>query len=300
MGSVGRSIGGFVEDFTGINTGGDSAADRATRAQQTATNSANDMQRYMFEQQRADQEPWRQTGTTALKDLAGGDFQRDFTMADFEADPGYQFRMAEGAKALERSAAARGGLNSGATLKALTKYGQDFASNEYNNAYNRFNADRDRRFNRLSSLAGLGQTANTQVGQAGQNYANNVSNNTLNMGNAQAAGAINQGNRRVAFGNQLMENASTGMFMASDERLKTNVEMISKEDLAEMKKHLKPYKFNYVDEALGEGDWVGVMAQDLEKSKLGRTLVETDANGFKRVNMKKAVSVFLASMATEG
>lgn len=111
-------------------------------------------------------------------------------MADFNADLGYAFRMSEGQKAIERSAAARGGLNSGATMKALTRFGQDTASSEFNNAYNRFNADRDRRYNRLSSLAGLGQTAQAQVNQAGMNYGNNVSSNLVGMGNAAAAAKI--------------------------------------------------------------------------------------------------------------
>jgi hypothetical protein len=115
---------------------------------------------------------------------------RNFTNADFQKDPGYDFRMQEGQKALERSAAARGGLQSGGTLKSLARYGQDYASNEFNNAYNRFNNDRSNRFNRLSSLAGVGQTANTQIGAAGQNYANQFGQNTMGAANAAGAAGI--------------------------------------------------------------------------------------------------------------
>lgn len=123
-----------------------------------------------------------------------GDLNRDFTLADFTKDPGYQFRLDEGRKALEASAAARGMLLSGATLKELDRYNQDFASGEYSNAYNRFNADRTTRFNRLASLAGVGQTSLQQTGQQGQQTANNIAENQLAAGNARAAGAIGQGN----------------------------------------------------------------------------------------------------------
>lgn len=123
-----------------------------------------------------------------------GDFNRSFSMADFQADPGYAFRMAEGQKALERSASARGSLFSGGQLKALTRYGQDMGSQEYGNAYNRWNNDQTTRFNRLATLAGIGQTATSQLGQAGQNFANNQSNLLGQLGNAQAAGTVGAAN----------------------------------------------------------------------------------------------------------
>lgn len=129
---------------------------------------------------------------------------RGFTNDDFVKDPGYEFRMAEGQKALERSAAARGGLQSGGTLKALSKYGQDYASNEYGNAYNRFNTDRSNRFSRLSSIAGLGQTANAANSQASQNYSRNVGDNMMGaanaQGSAQIAGASAWGNALTGIG----------------------------------------------------------------------------------------------------
>jgi len=123
-----------------------------------------------------------------------GDLNRKFTLADFEQDPGYQFRLNEGTKALQASAAARGGLNSGATLKALTRYGQDYGSNEYEKSYNRYNSDQTNRFNRLATLAGIGQTANASNSQSNQNYANNVSQNQMAAGNAQAAGTVGRAN----------------------------------------------------------------------------------------------------------
>ena len=175
------------------------AAKNATNAQTDAANNASNTQLAMFNKTNELQEPWRQAGMGSLNQLtagtaAGGDLNRDFTMADFNADPGYAFRMREGQRALESSAAARGGLLSGGTGKALVNYGQQAGSQEYGNAYNRFNADRDRRFNRLSSIAGLGQTATRDVSQAGMNTGNNIANNQMAIGNAQSAGSIAQGN----------------------------------------------------------------------------------------------------------
>jgi hypothetical protein len=293
-------VGGFIEDATGINMGGNSSADRALRAQQQAADQAAATQRYIFDTTRADQEPWRQSGMRALSGMENGDFQRDFTAADFQKDPGYDFRMSEGMKAIERSAAARGGLNSGATMKALARYNQDFASNEFQNAYNRFNADRDRRFNRLGSLAGVGQTATNQVGQAGQNYANSMSDIYTGMGNARGAAGIAQANRAAGFVNGMMETrgklAGAGI-MASDERLKTEVEPVSKAELDEMKSYLRAFKFKYKNEKYGRGEFIGVMTQDLEKSKLGRTLVVDMGDGYKGLDINRVMSLFLATLA---
>lgn len=191
-------IGGYLQS---------NAASDAASAQQRAAQQANDLQYRMFSEQRADQEPWRQAGIQALGGLQNSDFQRDFTMSDFVADPGYNFRMNEGLKAIQASASARGG-GGGGTLKSLMNYGQNMASQEYSNAYNRFNEDRTRRFNRLSSLAGIGQTANSQVANAGQNYANQASSNILGAGNAQAAGYVGQAN---AINNGMGQGMNTWM-----------------------------------------------------------------------------------------
>lgn len=184
------------------------AASDAARAQQRAAKSANDLQYKMFQEQRADQQPWRDSGIKALAGLENSDFQRDFTMSDFAADPGYQFRMNEGMKALQNSAAAKGNRLSTGTLQNLNNYAQESASQEYTNAYNRFNNDRTQRFNRLSSLAGIGQTATNQVGNAAMNYGNQASSNILGAGNAQAAGYVGQAN---AINNGLNQGVNTWM-----------------------------------------------------------------------------------------
>lgn len=123
-----------------------------------------------------------------------GSLLRNFTAEDFTTDPGYEFRLGQGQRALESSAAARGGLLSGAAAKALTKYNQDFASNEYGNVFNRFRAQQGDQFNRLASLAGIGQTATNATQQAGQNYATGMGNALQYGGTARASGYAGQAN----------------------------------------------------------------------------------------------------------
>lgn len=175
------------------------ASKRAADAQENATDKAASTELEMFDRNAALQEPWRQAGIGALGDLtkgtqAGGDYMRDFAMSDFQRDPGYQFRMDEGMRGIEASAAARGGVLSGGNLKDLTRFGQDFASGEYSNAYNRFNADRDRRFGRLSQLAGIGQTATGQITSQGAQTAQNIGDYQTQAGNARASGYVGQAN----------------------------------------------------------------------------------------------------------
>lgn len=106
-------------------------------------------------------------------------------------DPGYQFRLSQGQKLLENSAAARGGLLSGGTGKALQQFGQDYASNEYGNVYNRalnqYNIARQNQgdiFNRYAALSGIGQTAQQNLGMLGNNAASNIGNTYMMGANA--------------------------------------------------------------------------------------------------------------------
>ena len=126
-----------------------------------------------------------------------GDFgsaARPFTMESFRADPGYAFRLGEGLKALERSAAARGGLMSGATGKALQRYGQEAASQEYGNAFNRFYTERNALLNPLLALSGRGQTSASESGQAGQQFGQQAANTLTGIGNVMASGQVGQAN----------------------------------------------------------------------------------------------------------
>lgn len=185
------------------------AAKKASKSQSSAAKSATQISHDEYLQTREDNAPWRAAGEQALRQLGdltkeGGDLTRRFTINDFIKDPGYDFRMSEGAKAIERSAAARGGVLGGATLKALTQYNQNFASNEFNNAYSRWNADNTNIYNRLAGIAGVGQQANAANQQAGQFYAMNASNNL--MGAANASGAA-----QIAAANQMTNALNTGV-----------------------------------------------------------------------------------------
>lgn len=131
-----------------------------------------------------------------------GSLMRPFGLEDFETDPGYQFRLGQGQEAIENSAAARGMQLSGATMKGLNRFTQDFASNEYGNAWNRDSAEKNRAFNYLSGTSGQGLGAATSTASFGQAGANNISDLLTQQGNAQAAGIVGSGNA--------MQNALSG------------------------------------------------------------------------------------------
>lgn len=169
-------------------------ASDATSTQADAANRSADLQYKMWQEQQALQEPWRKAGEQALNKLIPLSDYTKFGMDQFQADPGYAFRLSEGQKALERSAAARGGLLSGAAGKALVNYGQQAGSQEYQNAFNRYQAERSAQLQPLQSLAGVGQTATNALGAAGQNYATGATNALTAAGQATAAGQLGIGN----------------------------------------------------------------------------------------------------------
>ena len=133
-------------------------------------------------------------GTSNAGDPNFNSLMKTFTNEDFVKDPGYQFRLDEGQKALQRSAAARGGLLSGAALKATSRYGQDYASNEFQNAFNRDTTNKTNIFNRLASVSGVGQTAANQNSQNAMMTGNNIAQNQIGAGNARASGYMGQAN----------------------------------------------------------------------------------------------------------
>ena len=194
---VGSAVIGGVMSNKAAGTQAD-AANRASDLQAQSASEATALQREMWQQQTANQKPWQEAGVNALTQLnqgmgPGGSMVKPFGMADYQADPGYGFRLKEGMKALEGTAAARGGLLSGNAMRAAVGYGQDMGSQEYQNAYNRYQTNQGNQYNRLASMAGLGQAANTSLAGAGQQYANAAGNNMMtsgaNAGNALMAGA---------------------------------------------------------------------------------------------------------------
>jgi hypothetical protein len=170
------------------------ASNRASKSQAGAVDRATNLQNEQFERQVELQEPFRQVGLRALNKLEGASEYTPFGMAQFQADPGYAFRMSEGMKGIERSAAARGGLLSGATLKGIQRYGQDLGSQEYTNAFNRYQTERNARLNPLQSLAGIGQTSTNQLVAGGQNYANAAGEAIGAAGQARASGYMGSAN----------------------------------------------------------------------------------------------------------
>lgn len=182
-------------------------ASKAADAQKAAAAESAAVQREMFNKQVELQEPFRQAGLTAQNQLLsllglGGDtaapgygkYSKDFSMADYTADPGYAFRLSEGLKGLDAQAAARGGLISGAALKAATNYGQQAGSQEYANAYNRYQTNRANQLNPLQSLMGAGQTSTNALTGAAGSLGQGVGQAAVAGGNAAAGGYLNQAN----------------------------------------------------------------------------------------------------------
>jgi hypothetical protein len=173
---------------------GSSSSRSAANTQASSADRAGALQRAQFERQVELQEPFRQVGLRALNKLEGAAEYTPFGMSQFQQDPGYAFRMSEGMKGIERSAAARGNLMSGATMKGLQRYGQDLASQEYTNAFNRYQTERNARLNPLQSLAGIGQTSTNQLVAGGQNYANAAGEAIGAAGQARASGYMGSAN----------------------------------------------------------------------------------------------------------
>lgn len=199
---------------------GASSSRSAANTQAQATQAAQDAQTQMFNKQVELQEPWRQAGITALNKLIPLTDYTKFGTEQFQQDPGYAFRLSEGMKALDRTAAARGGLLSGATLKGAERYGQDMASQEYQNAFNRYQAERAAQLNPLQSLAGIGQTATGALTNAAQSYGAQTGQNLQDIGTARASGylggsnalssAIGQAGQMYQYGQRT--NALAGMY----------------------------------------------------------------------------------------
>ena len=197
------------------------AAGNAEKTQQTEANASLTEQQREFNINQANEAPWLQAGQGALSQLSAGTapggafvqpYGQTFNPGAFQAptgiteqnDPGYQARLQLGQQALEETAAAQG-TQGGGQLQAAENYGQNFASNEYGNVYNRalntynanyqsglgafdtnynvFENNQANQFNRLSSLAGNGQTAASNLGQLGQENANAITGINTNLGN---------------------------------------------------------------------------------------------------------------------
>lgn len=193
------------------------AGSMASSAQQQSNAQAIAEQRRQYDQTRADYAPWRAAGASAVGALTNayglnttgtgagtGGAAGSPSYGGFFASPGYQFRRDQGLQAIDRGAAARGILGSGATIKAEQRYGDGLAASEYD-AYT----------SRLTQLAGLGQSATAGTAAAGGNAANSISQSLINSGNARAssytnaASAVNSGLNNIMSA-YLMRGAFSG------------------------------------------------------------------------------------------
>ena len=164
------------------------------KGQEEAADKSNALNRDIYNKQVEWNTPYHEAGVNALKKqlqmLGLGDSKEANNFID---DPSYQFRFKEGQKALERSQSARGNVLSGGAGKELTRYGQDMASTEYSNA-----------FNRLQQIMGAGQQATNTLTNSAQNYGTNQSNNYMNSANARASSYEN-------YANAFNQSASAGV-----------------------------------------------------------------------------------------
>jgi hypothetical protein len=172
------------------------SGNKAAKAQQQAAAQSVGEQRRQYDLTRADYAPWREAGSGALGMLtkAYGLNGQPADRSDFFTSPGYEFRRDEGIKAVERSAASRGLLRSGAAVKSVERFAEGNAGQEYGSWWDR-----------LAGIAGVGQAGVAGTAAAGANSANNISQAYQNAGNARASSfantgsAINSGLNNVLF-----------------------------------------------------------------------------------------------------
>lgn len=185
---VGAGIGGVTKGIGSIiagNTQADAYRDAANQANSTLTDTYNKI--------RADYNPYTSVGSNAAGKLNNYlNNTPQFKMADFYSDPGYQFTLQQGQNAVNNSAAARGGLLSGAAAKGLADYTTGLANQTYGDAYNRYMQNRQQTYNELTGATGIGMDATGAVSNAGLSTGSQQAQNTFNAisgaGNAQAAG----------------------------------------------------------------------------------------------------------------
>lgn len=196
MGWLGKGLKWFAKAPVKIVAGaadaitGAGAAKKAAKTQAESAQAAIDEQRRQYDLTREDLAPSRQVGTGALNQLAamygipgasGASGPADYSA--FYNSPDYKFALSEGLKSVENSAAARGGLYSGNAMRALQERGAGIASQNFGNYYNR-----------LASLAGVGQTATNAGASYGANTASNIGNLLTQQGDARASGIIGSAN----------------------------------------------------------------------------------------------------------
>jgi hypothetical protein len=202
------------------------AAERAADTTAQATREATALQRQQYEEGVQRQQPFYEAGVNALPGYLqgiqpGGELVRGFTAEDFQKyqDPGYGFRLKEGINALDRSAAARGSLRGGNQMRGITEFGQNLASQEYGNAYNRYIGEQATRRNALAGLVGQGQTTANTINASGAAMGTNVGNAMIGQGYNQANASMYGANAQArAFQNigSIAQDLPWGSLFGSD------------------------------------------------------------------------------------
>lgn len=194
-------LGGSAISAYGANKGAQTQAD--------AMRESARLQKEMFDIQNQQQAPYREAGYSALSDITGMKpyLTQKFGPEQFAAgmDPGYAFRLAQGQRALQAQQNQAGGLIGGNALAAMQDYTQGQASQEYQNAFNRFQTQRGNIYNTLAGIAGLGQTSLGQTGQLAGTTAQGVGNAIAGAGTALGAGQVGMANA-LAGGAQTLGN----------------------------------------------------------------------------------------------
>lgn len=260
---------------------------------------ALDLQKQIYDQSRADNAPFLAGGQSGLTELLrqlglGGDsnsqgygfLNQKYTGQDIYNDPSYKFRFAEGRKAAERALAAQGTYLAPSGVQALQDYGQGMASQEYQNAYNRFNNDQNSIYSRLAGLSGIGQDASQFSGQLGANYGQQAGDTYIGMGNAITAANLANSTRRSSMFNTLLgagRAIGQGAMMApSDPRLKKNIKLEGIENGHNV------YSFEYITDT-DSNRFIGVMADEVQKTNPDAVV---DIDGYLAVNYDKIGVVF--------
>jgi hypothetical protein len=214
---AGSAIGGLSQAYAGS---------RAAGAQVDAADRAAALQERIYNSMAARNQGAETLGNLARNrygELVGlgpntnamgyGSAVQPFDMSKFQADPGYNFRMSEGLKALDRQAAARGGLMSGAALKAAGRYGQESASQEFGNAYNRYRQNRQDQLEPLMYAMTGGTNATNATNTAMGNYGTNAANLMGQAGQATGAGYLGAGNSLIILFGALNQQYNTNQMM---------------------------------------------------------------------------------------
>lgn len=254
---------GLIGDIAGAIIGGN-ASKKAAKAQARSAEMGVAELKRQYDLTREDFTPWREAGAGAIKNLSAM-LQPGY---DHTTSPGYQFRLKEGLRGVEGSAAARGILQSGGTLKGIDRYAEGMAAADFGDA-----------FNRTAAVAAGGQQVATTLGQLGANKASGIADLFTQSGNAKASGYVGSANAWInGINNFSNRNSQPGTF--SERMLKTDIVATGGAIGG-----VPEYAFNYrqdADVALPQGRFIGVMADDV--ARLRPEAMGPIVQGYRTVN----------------